>query len=50
MGAYRFYLVQSHLMQGTFPPSRIEISVMSITVGGLIVAAFGIIVGVKLSS
>ncbi|UZJ52081.1 hypothetical protein CBS101457_001401 [Exobasidium rhododendri] len=50
MGAYRYFIVQSHLIQGQFPPSRVEISVMTLSVGALIVAAFGIIVGVKLSS
>lgn len=48
LGAYRYYVVQSHLMRGLFPPSRVEISVMSLSVGAIIVASFGIIVGVKL--
>lgn len=48
MGAYRYYVVQSHLIKGVFPPSRIEISVMALLVGSFIIASFGIIVGAKL--
>ncbi|PWN34384.1 uncharacterized protein FA14DRAFT_168600 [Meira miltonrushii] len=49
MGAYRYFKVQNTLMKGSFPPSKIEISIMALFTGALIVAAFGIIVGAQLN-
>lgn len=49
MGAYRYFKVQNTLIKGSFPPSKIEISIMALFTGALIVAAFGIIVGAQLN-
>ena len=49
MGSYRFFKVQKTLIKGSFPPSKIEISLMALFTGAVIVAAFGIIVGAQLN-
>lgn len=49
MGAYRYFKVQKTLIKGSFPPSKVEISIMALFTGALIVAAFGIIVGAQLN-
>lgn len=49
LGAFRYFQVQNTLIKGSFPPSKVEISIMALFTGALIVAAFGIIVGAQLN-
>lgn len=50
MGAFRYYTVQFQLMRGSFKPSRIEVSLMSLFVGAFVCAAFGVIVAFRMQN
>ena len=47
LGLVRFFMVQRALVGGSYPASRVSTIMLSLTMSAVIVAVFGIIVGVK---
>ncbi|KDN44547.1 hypothetical protein K437DRAFT_236442 [Tilletiaria anomala UBC 951] len=50
LGCFRFFRVQTLLIGGKFQPSRVEVSVTALLAGTLIIAALGVILGMRLGS
>lgn len=50
LGTARFFRIQKQLTGGKFSPSRIEVSINALITSALLIATFGVVLGMRLTA